>query len=132
MSITITTLNNTAAQSKAFTEVGRDRTSSEWYNSAQAADDYDGRLLIKQSIQGKNRLGVPIRRTLVQYRAKAPVTTSVGGTTTSVQEEVVINFTISSPTSLSELTSTDREDAVTFLKNFLSSTNIAKLIAGEV
>lgn len=130
MPITITTLNNEAAAAKTFSELAKDRVSSEWYNSTDETATFGNRLTIKQRLNGKNGNGIPLRQTLVSCSASTSVDS--GGTALTVPEEVKINVTVVTPTSLQGLTTTQRKDVMAFLRNFLTATNLELLVLGNV
>jgi len=129
MAITITTLNNEAAVAKTFTEIAKDRTSAEWYNSTDESTSLHNTLSIKQRIQGKNAQGIPLRQTLVQCKMSG---IGSGDPPLETPEDVWINVTINSPTSLKALTSTQRKDVMAFLRNFLTAANVDALVTGQV
>lgn len=131
MAITITTLNNEAAAAKTFTEVGKDRDTSEYINASDSTSSLDGRLFIKQQIIGKTKTGVQIRRSLVQSKFTAPTTVTIGGNSVVVPEEIVVNLTITTPVALATLTATQRNDLVAFVRNLVTAANVAKLANGE-
>lgn len=132
MPLTITTLNNEAAAAKTFTEIAKDRQSAEWLNTTDSNSTLDIRLTVKQSQLGKTRTGVAIRRTLVQAKAVAPTTVVISGNSTSVNEEITANFTLTTPVGLATLTTTQRKDLVAFLRNFLTASVVEQLARGEV
>lgn len=133
MSITITTLNNEAAVARNFTEINKDRFIAEWQNASDSnGSTLDGRLFIKQSLTGKTKTGVPIRTTLVQSKYVAPTTVVIGGNSVVVPEEVVVNLTIKTPSTLATLTATQRKDLVAFIRNFCIAANVDKLCNGEL
>lgn len=130
MPITITTLNNEAAAAKTFTEIGKDRVSSEWYNATDETATFSNRLTIKQRLNGKNGNGVNLRQTLVQCTA----TTLIDQTAAALDapEEVKINVTIVTPVSLQGLSVTQRKDCLAYIRNFLTATNLEYLVLGQV
>lgn len=125
MSITITTLNNEAAVAKTFTKVSGDRTQSEYYNSTDTTALIDDRLFIKQQIVGKQN-GVPVRRALVQSKV------TVLDVTTGLSETVTANLTITTPTSMSNVTTTQRKDRLAFIRNLVTATVAEQLAFGEL
>ena len=132
MPLSITTLNNNAAVAKNFTEVGKDRVSSEWLNSDDSTTTLDSRMFVKQRVIGKTKAGVQIQQSLVQYKIVAPTSVVINGNTQTISEEITVNFTITSPKALATLTSTQRKDAVAFLKALLTGANIDALCQGQV
>lgn len=134
MAITITTLNDSATTPAAntFVEVAKDRTSAEWINTTQSTSTLDGRFIIKQTLAGKSRTGVPIRRTLVQSKFTAPTSVVVGGNTLTINEECTVNLTITTPVGLATLTTKQRTDLVAFIKDFATNANINALVQGQV
>jgi len=132
MAISITTLNNNAAVAKTFVEVAKDKVSSDWVNTTDAAT-VDQRLLIKQSIIGRTPAGVPIRRTLVQTQMQVPYTVVDGlGRSKAAMETVTCNFTFTRATTPTTITATNGYDVLAFLKNFLTTANLDSLVRGEV
>lgn len=125
MSITITTLNNEAAVAKTFTKVSGDRTQSEYYNSTDTTALIDDRLFIKQQIVGKQN-GVPVRRALVQSKV------TVLDVTTGLSETVTANLTITTPTSMSNVTTTQRKDRLAFIRNLVTAAVAEQLAFGEL
>lgn len=132
MPITITTLNNEAAAAKTFTEIAKDRNSAEWLNTTDSTSALDIRLQVKQQLIGKSKTGVQIRRSLVSAKAVAPTTVVLGGNSTSVNEEVTVNLTITTPVGLATLTATQRKDLVAFIRNFITAANVDALAQGQV
>lgn len=130
--ITLTTLNNNAAVAKTFTEIAKDKTSAEWVNTTDSTSTLDVRMSVKQQILSRTKTGVPIRRSLVQVKAVAPTSVVLNGNTTTIAEEITMNFTIISPTALATLTPTTRADLLAYLENMLSPTVIEQLVRGEV
>lgn len=131
MAITITTLNNEAAAAKTFVEVSKDRSSAEWYNSSDESSSFHNTISIKQRIQGKNLNDVSMRQTLVQCKSTG-VSTSDPIVGKGLPEDIWINVTINSPTTLQALTSTQRKDVMAFLRNFLTAANVDALMTGQV
>lgn len=125
MSIVITTLNNEAAVAKTFTKIAGDRAQTEYYNSTDATSLTDGRLIIKQQLVGKQN-GIPLRRSLVQSSINV-----IDGTT-GVMERVVANLTLTTPTSLQNVTVTQRKDLVAYLRNLLTAAVVEQLAFGEL
>lgn len=132
MPLTITTLNTESAVAKTFVEIAKDRASAEWLNTTDSNSTYDVRLIVKQQVIGKTKTGVPIRRSLVQLKAVAPTTVVLNGNSQTVAEEVTVNLTITSPTALATITSTNRIDLVAFLRNFVTASNVTALTQGQV
>jgi hypothetical protein len=132
MPITITTLNNEAAVAKTFTEISKDKTSGEWLNTTDSTSTFDCRLNIKQQLLGKSKTGVSIRRSLVQVKAIAPTTVVLGGNSTSVNEEITVNLTVTTPVGLATLTATQRKDLVAFIRNLCTGSVIDQLVQGQV
>jgi len=130
MPITITTLNNSQAVAKTFTEVSKDRNTAEWINSTDTAGDQDSRLIIKQQIIGKTKNGVPLRRSLVQTKITRNKTDL--GEPLGFVEEITVNLTITSPTSFSAFSAQHREDMVAFIKNLMTNANVDALAQGQV
>jgi hypothetical protein len=130
--ITLTTLNNNAAVAKTFAEVGKDRNSSEFLNTDDSTTTKDSRLIIKQRLTGKTRSGVQIRQWLCQYRISVPTSVVINGNTVTTTEEITVNLTCSQPVALATLTSTDRKDAIAFLKNLLLPATVDALSQGQV
>lgn len=126
------TLNNQAAVANTFVEVGKDRVSGEWLNTTTSTATLDMRMHVKQQLIGRSKTGVAIRRSLVQAKAIAPTTVVVGGNSTSVNEEITVNLTITTPVGLASLNSTQRQDLVAFIRNLLTSENVDRLARGEV
>jgi hypothetical protein len=127
MAITITTLNNEAAVAKTFTEVSKDRSTAEWYNSTDETVNYHGTVSIKQRLTGKSANGVQLRQTLIQAKA-----IGTDGTKAEFPEEVFINVTINTPVGLSVLTATLRKDLMAYLRNLLTAANVDALVTGQV
>lgn len=125
MSITITTINNEAAVPKTFTKVGNDRGTSEYYNSSDATNTFDSRLFIKQQIVGKQN-GIPQRRSLVQS------VITVADLTSGVRESFTANLTLTGPIQLQNLTTTNRKDALAFIRNLVTATVEEQLAFGEL
>jgi 6,7-dimethyl-8-ribityllumazine synthase len=132
MPLSITTLNNNAAVAKNFTEVGKDRVSSEFLNSDDSTSTFDSRMVIKQRLTGKTKSGVPIRQSLVQYKIVVPTSVVINGNTQTISEEMTVNLTLTAPVAFAILTSTNRKDAVSFIKNFLTPANVDALSQGQV
>lgn len=127
MAITITTINNSSAVAKTFTEIGKDRQNAEWLNTTDAAANRDDRINIKQSFLGtKTKLGSRIRRSLVQYRLVVPTATA------GVSEELIVNVTFTCPETRTVVTDTHVVDAMAFLRNLITDTNVPKIVRGEV
>lgn len=126
MPLTITNLVNDAAVAKTFAEIAKDKVSAEWINSTDSSTTKDSRFNVKQAILGKNKAGQPIRRSLVQHKIVVPTATA------GVTEEVTVNLTITRPTASTVLTGTDVKDAVSFVRNFVTSANIDALGQGQV
>jgi hypothetical protein len=104
MAITITTLNNSSAVAKTFTEIGKDRANAEWLNTTDATATRDDRINIKQSFLGtKTKLGSRIRRSLVQYRLVVPTATA------GINEELIVNVTFTCPETRTVVTDRRRE-----------------------
>lgn len=131
MAITITTLNNEAAAAKTFVEIGKDLQNSSWVDTSDESSTLATSMVIKQSIIGK-RVGtnIPIRRTLVQCKISA----LEGGTSTgdASPDDFTVNVTMTGPVLLTSLTATNQNDALAFIRNFLTAANQAKLLRGEV
>lgn len=132
MPLELTTLNNEAGSARNFTEIAKDRTSAEWLNISDNGPNLDIRMTVKQQLIGKSKTGVSIRRSLVQAKAVAPTTIVVAGNSVSVNEEVTVNLTITTPTGLATLTATQRKDLVAFIRNFVTAGNVDRLVRGEV
>jgi hypothetical protein len=128
MPITITTLNNEAAAAKTFSEMGKDRVSAQWVNTDDLSSVFTGELTIKQQKLGKGPNGVPVNRCLISYQIR-----SIGTVTnTDPAETFTINVTLTGPTVLGALTDTQRNDALAYLRNFLTAAQMARLLRGEV
>lgn len=132
MALSVSTLSNNAAVSKTWTEIGRDRESSEFINSTDSTSALDVRLTVKQSVVGKTSTGVPIRRSLVQATAVAPTSVVVNGNTRTSSEQITINVTVTSPTALATLTAETRKDLMAYLRGLISGNVIDQLARGEV
>lgn len=132
MPLTLTTLNNDAAAAKTFTEIAKDRNSAEWLNTSDSTSTLDIRLLVKQQLIGRSKTGVGIRRSLVQAKAVAPTSVVIAGNTTSVNEEITVNLTITTPIGLSTLTATQRKDLVAYIRNLCSGSVVDQLVQGQV
>lgn len=133
MSITITTLNNEAATARTFTGIAPSRPSQSAYiNASDSSATKRGTLEISQSVSGKTRTGVPIRRVLVRSRYTAPTTVVISGNSVQVPEEVKVDLTLTMPDSLATLTATDRKDLVAFIRNLCTAANVDKLSNGEI
>lgn len=126
MSLSITTLNNEAAVAKTFTLISSNDKQSEWINSTDSTSTLDGRFLVKQSVIGKAKNGIALRRTLIQ--SKFSGASSVGAD----PEEVTVNMTITTPVALATLTPTLRKDLVAFVRNFITAANVDKVCQGEL
>jgi glucan phosphorylase len=125
MSISITTINNEAAVAKTFTKVGGDRQVSEYYNSTDASATFDSRLFIKQQIVGKTN-GIPNRRALVQ--SVVSVIDNITGNT----ETFTVNLTLTGPIQLQNLSTTNRKDALAYVRNLVTAAVEEQLAAGEL
>lgn len=125
MSIDITTLNNEAAVAKTFTLIGRDRGVAEWLNTTDFTATHEDKLFIKQQIIGKQN-GAPLRRSLCQLRFRQVNAVS------SITDEITVNLTITTPTSLAAATATQRKDAVAFVRNLVTAAVVDKLVNGEL
>jgi hypothetical protein len=131
MSLSITTLNNEAAVAKTFTNVGSNLEAHKWFNSTDKTSTFDNNVTIKQSIIGKDKTtGIAIRRSLVQITAESPAHLAVGVLVPN--EQVTVNLTITTPTALSNLTTTNRKDVMAFVRNLLTATFLEQLAAGEI
>lgn len=126
MSLSITTLNNEAAVAKTFTAISSNDKQSEWINTTDSTSTLDGRFVVKQSIIGKGKNGVMIRRSLVQ--SKFTAVSAVGAD----PEEITVNLTVTTPVALATLTATLRKDLAAFIRNFCTGANIDKLANGEL
>jgi len=127
MALTIASLNNEAAAAKAFTLVARDRVTGEWLNTGDTVATLDARLFVKQTpIFGKTKLGIPIRRSLVQY-----VVSSVEADGT-YDEVCTVNFTLTVPQRRTALTDTQVKDAVAYVRNLITGSFAGQLWNGEV
>jgi len=125
MSITITTINNESAVAKTFTKVSADRTQSEYYNSTDASNSFDGRLFIKQQIVGKQN-GVALRRALVQSSI------NVIDITSGISEKVTVNLTLTTPVTLQNLSVNNRKDAMAYIRNLVTASVLEQLAFGEL
>ena len=132
MPLTLTTLNNEAAVAKTFTEISKDRNSAEWLNTTDSNATLDIRLTVKQQLIGRSKTGVGIRRALVQAKAIAPTSVVIAGNTTSVNEEITVNLTITTPVGLSTLTATQRKDLVAYIRNMCTGNMVDQLVQGQV
>jgi len=136
MSITITTLANATPADQTFTLLGKDRLTAEWLNATSETSTNHSRLTIKQQTIKANlkRPGTTdLRRWLVQYRVWTPVTSvAANGNSIVRDEEIVINVTCTSPTSLVTFTETTKTHIMAILRNFLTSTTVLALSNGEV
>ena len=126
MSLSITTLNNEAAVAKTFTAISSNDKQSEWINTTDSTSTLDGRFVVKQSIIGKGKNGVMIRRSLVQ--SKFTAVSAVGAD----PEEITVNLTVTTPVALATLTATLRKDLAAFIRNFCTGANIDNLANGEL
>lgn len=124
MAIQITTLNNAATVAKTFTEISKDRTSSEWLNTTDVAT-MDNRIIIRQSLSAPKN-GARVRRTLVQIKLVKPVSGS------TEKEEATFNCTFTAPEGSVTITDTDLQDLAFFARNFLGTANVSALRRGEV
>jgi hypothetical protein len=132
MPLSITTLNNEAGTAKTFSEIAKDRTTAEWLNTSDSTSALDIRLIVKQQLIGKSKTGVAIRRSLVQAKAVAPTTVVLGGNTVSINEEITVNLTITTPVGLATLTTTQRDNLVAYIRNFVDAANVNRLAQGQV
>lgn len=129
MSLSITSVNNDAGTAKTYVLVGRDRTSSEWYNQTDETIDFSQRVTFKHSQVGKTSAGIPLIRTLAQVKASTildPVSPGAGF------EDVIVNLTITRPSQMTDATLMTIKDAVAYIRNALTSSVIGQLVHMEV
>lgn len=128
MPINISVLDDSGspATEQQYTLISKDRTTSEWINSTKSSTTRDERLSIAQSIVGKNKLGSPIRRSLVKN--KLVLVSDVPGS----PEEATVNLTITLPTVATNLTSTMVADLVYEVRDLCTVDNIKALMQGQV
>jgi len=134
MAITITTLNDgTSNINHALSSVGADLKQHDWRDTTSVTNGRYGLLTIKQTNLPASPLGKPVRRTLVQLKSSLPVATTVSGTSKNINEEVVVNFTITAPQGLSSnFPANELRDLVGQLKSFLTDANLLAIAAGEL
>lgn len=133
MSLTVPTLANQAAAAKTFTSISKNENAGTWLNTTDSTSSLAIGLNIKHQPVGKTKAGIPIRRSLVQFTTSAPVTFVAGnGNSVTGTEEMVVNITITSPTMLSVLTATQRDDMVAFVRNLMTPAFVAQLARGEM
>lgn len=135
MPITFTTINNDSAVAKTFTEISKDKYSSEWLNTTDSTSAFDCRIHVKQQVipaGKKNR--VSLRRALVQARCKAPVVTLDfnGGSHIQGYEEILVNLTLTLPEQLVVLTTSNRNDTVAYIRNAVTTALVSQLHQGQV
>lgn len=132
MPIDFSSLTNNAGVAKTFTKISADRNSAEWLNTSDSTASLDIRGFVKQQLSGKTKTGIPIRRSLIQFRTVVPTSVTIGGNTTSVPEECVVNLTVTAPTQLATLTLTNEKDLVAWLRALTNEAVVVQLLRGEV
>jgi len=123
-------VKNNSNADVAFSLIARDRQTAEWREITNSNPNLKITAITKQQVVGKSPAGHPIRRSLVQVRAKSPV----AGAAPGASEEVVVNMTIVHPellasTGISQLTV---DDLVAYVRNICSGANVQKLVQGQV
>lgn len=134
MSVTLTTLSDgTSAVNHTMALIGRDRSSAEWQDSDHVANGRDMRLFIKQTMMPTSPLGKAVRRSLCQLRCRVPVTTTIAGTSKEILEEITVNFTITTPTTIStNFAANELRDLTGVMKSLLTDAILVQILRGEV
>lgn len=134
MAISITTVNNSAAVAKTFSEMGKDRTSSQWRNSSDGSSAYSAILDIKQNASaGRDARGNPLRRTSFSCTIARPIEiVNPNGSTKYTEEKVVTTVSITKAPLSTVISDTDVKDSVRYATNPLTDPMILALVAGEV
>jgi len=123
--IAITTLNNEAAVAKTFEKQDQGPGYSKWINSTDESATLHTYLDIKSTVVAPK--GAPKRR-----RALSQLRMLMVDTISGLEEEILVNLTINLPVTLQNLSATQRNDCVAFVRNFASAANIALLARGDV
>lgn len=133
MPITITTLNNEAGVAKTFSEVAKDKTSSQWINTTDSTAGAKITLDIRQSIAGTAPNGSPVRRSTVRAVHQVPSTVIMpNGNSKTQLESYQVVLSITGPETASVLTATQRKDLVAFIRNTVVAANVDSLAQGMV
>lgn len=131
MAFTITTLTDASGTPVGATELSKDNKSAHWSTALHGVGGAEALFTIKQQLSGRNARGIPLRRSLVQavYGEPYPLT---GVESVSPMELVIVNMTITSPSSISVMSAAERQGPAAWIRNFVTNGNLDKLFNGEL
>lgn len=129
MSITITTLPKEDTTAQTFVLQYGDSKEKKWYNSTSSTSAFKQEVSVAHSKVGNVKgTNTPIIRSLVKSRTFKIIDPAAPGGT----EEITVNLTLTRPQLLSELTTTDVKDTVSYLRSLVTASVVTQLLNMEL